>query len=116
MFPVLFRFVIQASFLDTLQIQSQPVQFSYFPENKNGNSNTCKDRLLSQNNTAKGTTFSFNSSFYIDDSFFVFQTHQELLQAIIDLNKHFARFGLIMHLGSDNIKSKSEAMYFSAVP
>ena len=57
-------------------------------------------------------TLSFNSSFYVDDSFFVFQTRQELLQAIIDLNKHFARFGLIMHLRSNNIKSKSEAMYF----
>ena len=68
--------------------------------------------MLSQNTTAKGTTFSFNSSFYVDDSFFVFQTRQELQQAIIDLDKHFARFGLIMHLGSENTKSKSEAMFF----
>jgi hypothetical protein len=71
MSPVLFLFVIQA-FLDTLQRDAQPVQFSYFPENKNGNLATCKGRLLGQNNTAKGTTFDFRSSFYVDDSFFHF--------------------------------------------
>jgi hypothetical protein len=111
MSPVLFLFVIQA-FLDTLQIRSQPIQYTYFPEHKNGNSKTCRGRLLSQNTTAKGTPFYFNSSFYVDDSFFIFQTRQELHQAIIDLDNHFARFGLIMHLGSDKIKSKSEAMFF----
>jgi hypothetical protein len=111
MSPVLFLFVIQA-FLDTLQLKSQPVEYAYFPENKNGNSKTCKGRLLSQDTTAKGTPFFFSSSFYVDDSFFIFQTRQELQQAIIDLDKHFARFGLIMHLGSENTKSKSEAMFF----
>ena len=111
MSPVLFLFLIQA-FLDTLQIRSQPIQYTYFPEHKNGNSKTCRGRLLSQNTTAKGTPFYFNSSFYVDDSFFIFQTRQELHQAIIDLDNHFARFGLIMHLGSDKIKSKSEAMFF----
>ena len=111
MSPVLFLFVIQA-FLDTLQIRSQPIQYTYFPEHKNGNSKTRRGRLLSQNTTAKGTPFYFNSSFYVDDSFFIFQTRQELHQAIIDLDNHFARFGLIMHLGSDKIKSKSEASFF----
>ena len=110
MHSILFLFVIQA-FQDTLQIQSQSVQFSYFHENKNGNTKTYKGRLLSQNTTTKGTPFLFNSSFYVDDSFFLFQTCQELLQAIINLHKHFARLGLIMHVGSSNIKSR-EAMFF----
>ena len=111
MSPVLFLFVIQA-FVDTLNLNIQPTQFAYFPENKNGNLATIKGRLLSQDTSAKGTPLPFNTSFYVDDSFFLFSTKQELQQAIETLDKHFARFGLIMHLGSKKQKSKSEAMYF----
>jgi hypothetical protein len=100
------------AFLQTLQLKSQPVHFAYFPDNKNGNFNSQKGRLLGQSSKAKGTPFSFNSSFYVDDSFFLFQSKEQLHQAIIELDKHFARFGLIMHLGSSKIKSKSEAMFF----
>ena len=113
MSPVLFLFVMHA-FLQTLQLKSQPVHFAYFPDNKNGNFNSQKGRLLGQSSKAKGTPFSFNSSFYVDDSFFLFQSKEQLHQAIIELDKHFARFGLIMHLGSSKIKSKSEAMFFPA--
>ena len=111
MSSILFLFVIQA-FLDTLNLQNTSISFNHFPENKNGNTKTIKGRLLSQNTNAKGSPFFFNSSFYIDDSFFLCQSKQELRETIIQLNEHFARFGLIMHLGSDSIKSKSEAMYF----
>jgi len=52
MSSVLFLFVIQA-FLDTLKLQAQPVQYAFFPENKNGNLATIKGRLLSQNTSAK---------------------------------------------------------------
>ena len=113
MSPVLFLFVMQG-FLDTLQLDAQPVQFSYFPENKNGNLATCKGRLLGQNTAAKGTTFDFRSSFYVDDSFFIFSNKPELSQALKKLNKHFARFGLTMHVGSSTTKSKTECMFFPA--
>ncbi len=78
------------AFLETLQLKSQAIQLSYFPENKNENLNTCKGRILSQNTKAKGSPFSFSSSLYVDDSFFCFQTKQELHQATIDLNNHYA--------------------------
>jgi hypothetical protein len=102
------------AFLETLQIKSQPIQFSYFPENKNKNLHTSKGRLLSQNTKAKGLPFSFSSSFYIDDSFFCFQSRLELHQATIELNNHFAHFGLIMHIRSNTSKSKSKAIFFPA--
>ena len=88
MSPVLFLFVIQA-FLDTLQMKSQPIQYGYSLKTWMENTKTCKGRLLSQYTTAKGTPFFFSLSFYVDDSFFVFQNCQELQQAIIDLDKHF---------------------------
>jgi len=109
MSSILFLFVIQA-FPNTLRLQNPSIQFNYFPENKNGNTKTIKDRLLSQNTNAKGSPFFFNSSSYIDDSFFLCQSREELQQTIIQLNEYF--FGLIMHLGSNSIKSKSGAMYF----
>jgi hypothetical protein len=75
MSPVLFLYVIHA-FTETLRLDAHPTQFAFFPENKNGNLSTCKGRLLSQCTSAKGKPFHFNSSFYVDDSFFIFQTRQ----------------------------------------
>ena len=83
MSSVLFLFVMQA-FLETLQLKRPPILFTHFPENENGNVKTQKGRLLSQNTKARGTLFTFDSSFYVDNSFFLFQTKQQLEQAIID--------------------------------
>ena len=95
MSSVLFLFVMQA-FLETLQLQTPSIQFAHFPSNKNKNLKSQKGRLLSQSSKAKGSPFTFNSSFYVDDSFFLFQTRQQLQQAVTELHKHFARFGLII--------------------
>jgi hypothetical protein len=111
MSPVLFLFVIQA-FLDTLKIETQPIEFAYFPENKNGNTHTCKSRLLGQNAKAKGKSFSLQSPFYVDDSAFILNNHFELERTAATLYKHFSRFGLCMHVGSNLEKSKSVAMLF----
>lgn len=42
--PIHFLFLIQA-IMDTLKLEMQPINFSYFPENKNGNVKTAKGRL-----------------------------------------------------------------------
>ncbi len=110
---VLFLFVIEA-FVDTFRLRAQPATFAYFPESKNGKLETVKGRLINQNTMAKGTAFDLQTSFYVDDSFFVFQSRDELCNAISKLDKHFSRFGLTMHLGSDTAKSKSEVMFFPA--
>jgi hypothetical protein len=115
MSPVLFLFIIQA-FLDTLQLDDQPVDFAYFPENKNGKTETAKGRLINQNTSEKGVTFNLQSSFYVDDRFFGFQNRNELYEAANVLNPHFTRFGLTMHLESNTLKSKLGAMFFSCIP
>ena len=76
MSATLFLYVIHA-FTETLHIDAHPTQFAFFPEYKNGNLSTCKGRLLSQSSTAKGKPFYFNSSFYVDNSFFIFQTRHD---------------------------------------
>jgi hypothetical protein len=43
---------------------------------------------------------------------FLFSTQNELEEAASKLQKHFERFGLIMHVGNSTTESKSEAMYF----
>ncbi len=70
MSPVLFLFVIQA-FLDTLKLKLHPINFSYFPENKNGNAKPAKGRLINQNTSTKDTIFDMQSSFYFNDSIFI---------------------------------------------
>jgi hypothetical protein len=110
MSPILFLFVIQA-FLDTLKLKTQTIKFAYFPKNKNGRAETAKGN---QNTTAKGVAFELQSSFYVDDSFCVFQNRDELHEAVGILNNHFSKFRLKMHLGSDDSKSKSEAIFFPA--
>jgi hypothetical protein len=84
------------------------------PPQKNGNLKNCKGRLLSQKSSAKGLPFEFRTSFFIYDSFFLIKNQPELQKAIAHLNSHFARFGLIMHLGNKSTNSKSECMYFPA--
>jgi hypothetical protein len=86
--------------LDTLQIDAQPVQFSYFLENKNGKLTTCKGGILGQITTTKGSPFNFCSSIYVDDSFFIFSNRHKLHNALINLNKHFACFCLTMYVGT----------------
>jgi hypothetical protein len=113
MSPILFLFVIEA-FLDTLKLKTQPINFAYFPKNKNGRPETVKGRLVNQSTKAKGVAFELQSSFYVDDNFFVFQNKDELHEAVDVLNNHFSRFGLNMHLGAGASKSKSEAMFFPA--
>jgi hypothetical protein len=110
---VLLLFVMQM-FLDILSLDAQPIQYSYFPENKNGNMSTCNGRLLGQNSTVKGTPFDFHSSFCVDNSFFMFNNRHQLYNALILLNKHCACFGLSMHIGSSTTKSKTECMFFPA--
>jgi hypothetical protein len=61
-----------------LKLESPPINFSYFPENKNGNTKTTKGRLVNQNTSAKGTIFDLQSSFYVDDSFFIFQNRSDI--------------------------------------
>ena len=92
MSPVLFPFIMQA-FLDTLKIEAQATEFTYFPENKNGNISTCKGRLLSQNVKAKGKSFNFRCPFYVNDSAFILNsttTWRELQPIYTNTSKDLA--------------------------
>jgi hypothetical protein len=90
MSPVLFIFVMQA-FLDSLKLNTEKAEFSFFLENKNGNPQTCKGRLLNKNTSERRRTFDFRDTLYVDNSMFLFKmnsrkqqvTYKNILHALV---------------------------------
>jgi hypothetical protein len=60
----------------------------------------------------KGTTFKINHILYVDDGMFMLETKSDMIKGTEILRKHMLHFGLIMHIGRDRKKSKTEAVYF----
>ena len=49
---------------------------------------------------------------YVDDRAFVFESRHQLEIGIPLLLRHFAKFGLEMHIGKENKPSKTECVFF----
>jgi hypothetical protein len=111
MSPVFFLFIIQ-DFLDSLKLNAQKVELSFFPENKNGNPQTCKVRLLNQNTSAKGKTFEFRNALFVDDSMFLFNSCDELQRAASEVQEYFAQFCLIVHVGNATTNQRPKRCTF----
>ncbi len=111
MSSILFIFIIQA-FIDTYMPTTKQAEFRFFPKHNNGNDNTLNGRLLNQPTQSKGKAFYLNKTFYVDDSFFLFNSYQDIEKATPNILKHFTRFCLIVHIVNGRIHSKTEAMFF----
>ena len=61
----------------------------------------------------KGTIFELFLSLYVDDGSFMFESKADLKKGTAILYHHMKRFGLLMHLGRDGGKSKTEALYIA---
>jgi hypothetical protein len=96
--------LIQA-FIDTYKSLPKQPEFRFFPGNKNGNPHTKNGRLQNQPTKSKGQTFNRDKTFYVNDSFFLFDSGADLKTATPLIVKHFARFSLIMHTGSNTLRS-----------
>ena len=108
--PVLFLFAIQAT-IDTMHRSWSAKKLSeseleYFPNESNG--------FLNKRSQKTGTRLSHKDTFYADDAAFIFLSKDDLIEGTIFVQKSFTRFGLNVHLGhrSNNLKSKTKAMYF----
>jgi hypothetical protein len=108
MSSILFIFIIQA-FIDTYKPTTKQAEFRFFPPH--GKDQTLNDRLLKQPTISKGKTFHLDKTFYIDGSFFLFNSYQDIKKAAPAILKHFARFGLTMHIGNYKKCSKTEVMF-----
>jgi hypothetical protein len=49
---------------------------------------------------------------YVDNGAFPFDTRESLSQGMTLVHRHFARFGLEMHIGRNGGKSKTECVFF----
>jgi hypothetical protein len=62
--------------------------------------------------THSAIDFSFDKSLYADDKTKLYATRMELQEGMQLIYTVFKRFGLTCHVGRNNAKSKTEAMYF----
>jgi hypothetical protein len=48
---------------------------------------------------------------YIDNGSFIFESKEDMTKGVSILYQQMKRFGLLMHIGKDGSKSKTEALY-----
>lgn len=107
---ILFLFLIQAmaeTLADHWDIETPKFWF-----HNNTNHARPLGRLIGQPWKSLGTVFELFYFLYVDDIGFLFLSYDELVRGSRILFAHFARFGLIMHIGRGDKASKSEAMFF----
>jgi exonuclease III len=71
-------------------------------------------KMKGQNYKTKGTMFELFLSLYVDDGSFMFESREDMKKGTAILYHHMRRFGLLMHIGRDGGKSKTEALYIPA--
>ena len=108
MAPTLFLFAMLAfsDIIDrhwTSTWQLKPLQFNFFDR--------LKGRLLAQSTTSKGKLFTLPYLLYVDDGVFVFEDLAQISKGSQHIYDTFKRLGLIMHVGTNNNQSKSEALF-----
>ena len=75
-----------------------------------------RGRLKCQDVSAKGKLFRLFYLLYVDNGAFLFRSRKDLIAGTRLIYHHFRRFGLLMHIGRGNQKSKSECMHFPRTP
>jgi hypothetical protein len=112
MAAVLFILVMQAM-TETLtplweQAEIATPEFRFHKETK-----SFWGKLKGQNFKMKGTKFDLSLSLYIDNGSFMFESKADLKKGTAILYHHMKHFGLLMHIGRDGGKSKTEALYIA---
>ena len=110
MSPVIFLFYIHvAMILTRKEAKRQGVQDIRLNMPK---SDIRYGKLSAQNTNAKGREITLNDLLYVDDTAYLTDNHEDLLKMASIIEEQFKRIGLLMHVGDNNKKSKSVAMYF----
>jgi hypothetical protein len=111
MAPVLFLFLIQA-FAETIEEEWEKAEIEIPSFNFHRNRERPIGRLVGQRTQSKGTLILLNNLLYVDDGAFIFTNREDMEKAAGLIFDHFAKFGLIMHIGTNGKKSKTEAVYY----
>ena len=111
MAPVLFIVLMQAM-AETLKSEWEEADIQAKELRHFKDTPTHRGRMHGQDWKAKGTPFTIDHILYVDDGVFIFDSKNDMEKGARILKTHMARFGLIMHIGRDGKKSKTEAVYF----
>jgi hypothetical protein len=111
MAPVLFIVLMQAM-AETLEDEWEAADIQSVDLRHFKDTDKHRGRMHGQAWNTKGTAFKINHILYVDDGMFVFETKRDMIKGAEILRKHMLRFGLLMHYGKDEKKSKTEAVYF----
>ena len=81
---------------------------------RNNNSPLSDGQLISHQPRSfnRGALFELFCMLYVDDGAFVFESRHQLETGIPLILRHFAKFGLEMHIGKENKPSKTECVFF----
>ena len=119
MAPVLFFFLMTA-FAETLELEWKRQNIKVVTVMTAANDQIQEDLLCSH--TPKMFRSKILSAYkilqclYLDDGAFLFDTRESLSQGMTLVHRHFARFGLEMHIGRNGGKSKTECVFFPPPP
>eukprot|EP00978_Attheya_sp_CCMP212_P040944 scaffold229102_cov58-Attheya_sp.AAC.1 len=111
MAPVLFLFLIQA-FAETLEEEWEDADIDIPTFNYHENREKPIGRLVGKRSQSKGSLLLLNNLLYVDDGAFIFTSRPDMEKAASIIFEHFAKLGLIMHIGTGGKKSKTEAVYY----
>ena len=110
--PVLFLFMILAA-METLTWPAS-ITKPVFTCELQKETTSCKKKspkITGQVCKNRSNHFDFWHSLFADDSGLLFVSRGNLIEGTKVIYKHLAKFGLLMHIGRGNTKSKTEAMY-----
>jgi hypothetical protein len=112
---ILFLFVMQAAMETVTKVEGWPKKLEFLTRNDG----FFHQRQVHADITTAGSlpthhfeVMEFWASLYADDGAFMFDSRTDLEAATTILFQHFGKFGMKMHVGTNGVKSKTEAMYF----
>ena len=109
MVPPLFLLVMQGAIETFKKLTTQPKLERYHPFTQTPTKQ--KERFQGQETKWEGKKCLINNLLYVDDGVFAYSSKQEIEKGTQQLHNHLAKFRLQMHVGSENMKSKTEAMF-----
>eukprot|EP00978_Attheya_sp_CCMP212_P004868 scaffold10680_cov64-Attheya_sp.AAC.12 len=108
--PLLFFFLIQG-FAEMLEEEWEDADVGIPTFNYHENRESPIGRLVGHQRTqSKGSLLLLNNLLYVDDGAFIFTNKPDMEKVASIIFEHFTRFGLIMHIGTGEKKSKTEAV------
>jgi hypothetical protein len=108
--PIVFLFVmleVSTMFKNKKDIHSP--KFGHFPSTRRKSG-----RLINYNHRTKGNLLELSHLIFVGDITFLFETTERLTMGAQFIVDHYAQVGLIMHVGSEWGKKKSEATHIPA--